>query len=147
MMAALANLDLERRSGGRVVCLANEVHGSGNVTRTAEAALTTRHLLVKKGTADGEVLVCGATDQPLGVCTDEPGIDEPGNVALLGCADGTLPMVAGKAIAVGAEVSTLAGGKVTDATTASTYKVGVALTPAAGNNEVIEVAHCYPVSN
>lgn len=126
----------------RAAWLANGRVGAatGCVTRFAEAALATRYVLVKKGTADDEVLVCGATDRPLGVIQDSAALDEEVSVQLLGGSIGSVPMVASKAIDVNDLVYTAAAGKVTDTSGAGVYCVGVALTAAAADGDVFDVA-------
>jgi hypothetical protein len=65
-----------------------KTHENGKITRYAEEAISTRHLVVKKGTADNQVLIADAEDVPIGVCQDEPDIDSPCVVALFGATPG-----------------------------------------------------------
>lgn len=120
-------------------------HAGGKITRYAEGALSTRYVLMKKGTANDEVLVCGASDMPIGVLTDEAYADrDPVNITLLGSADRTLLMVASEEIAVGAYVFTAANGKVQDlpAGAGTYYCVGIAVTAAGGDGDLLEVDPC-----
>lgn len=124
--------------------LANIAAGTheDSVTRLADAAITTRHLLVKKGTDEDHIATCGANDLPLGVCTDEPSAaEEPVNVALFGCAQQTRIMVAADSIDAMAEVYTAADGQIQAAPSAAGtyYRVGRALKAASGSDEEIEV--------
>lgn len=124
-------------------------HESGALPRRADAAITTRYLLVKPGSDADHIAVSGASDIPLGVCPDEPSAaEELTAVHLLGTYPGTLKMVAGGSIAHGALVSAAANGKViTLPTGAGTYHiVGRSVNRAtAADNDVIEVAHCFPI--
>jgi Uncharacterized conserved protein (DUF2190) len=123
-------------------------HENGKVTYYAQtSAITPRYALVKKGTADNQITLGDATTRPLGVVLDEPGIDEAAAVGLLGCCVGTVRMVASAAIAAGAPVYTAAGGKVTSTYGATAFIVGRAITAAAADGDIIEVAHCFPMIN
>jgi hypothetical protein len=140
--------------GSNGQCFANAGEGTtpgGKVTRRADAAITTRYLIVKKGTdATHIALNAASTTQPLGVCLDEPAAAEDlVAVQLLGSNVGTVKMVASEAIAVDALVYTAANGKIQDPPAASSgvaYKVGRALQAAAGDGSVIEVEPCFPLS-
>jgi hypothetical protein len=121
-----------------------ETHES-SVTRTNDAAIATRHLLWKKGAADGTVALNGAADIPLGTIDNiESGTGERQSVLLLG-KGATKKMIASEAITAGEQVFAAASGKVQDLpTSAGTYYcVGTALT-AGSTDEVIEVADCVP---
>lgn len=124
-------------------------HANGVLNLTLEVSLTTRYLLVQKGTAADGIIVNVAATRPWGVCLDE-GVYDANKVtkravALLGCAPGTLPMRASKAIAAGAKVFSTAGGKVTDTYAAGAFFVGRSVTAAAADGDKIEVAHCFPM--
>ncbi|WP_232289507.1 capsid cement protein [Verrucomicrobium spinosum] len=116
------------------------------VDRKAEAAITTRHLLYKKGTADNQVSACGAAEIPLGTVDNIVDIDERVSVLLLGKGS-TKKMVASEAITVGEQVFTAAAGKVQDlpAGAGTYYGVGTALTAAGADGDLIEVQDCVPV--
>lgn len=123
-------------------------HESGIVTYYAQTvAISLRYALVKKGTADNQIVIGDAVTRPLGVVLDEPGIDESAAVAILGAAPGTLKMVASSAVAAGAMLYTDSGGKVTPNWGGTRYLVGRALTPAAADGDLIEVASCFPLVN
>lgn len=124
-------------------------HANGVVDLTLEVSLTTRYLLVQKGTAADGIIVNIANTRPWGVCLDE-GVYDANKVtkravALLGSAPGTLKVRASKAIAVGAKVYTTAAGKVTDTNTAGSFMCGRAVTAAAADGDLIELAHCFPL--
>lgn len=123
------------------VRLANEgSYDHGKKTFALEAALTSRYLLVKNGsTAGTQVDVCGATDKPLGICTDEGAIADDVSVSMLGALEGTHTVVASLAIAVGDNVYTAAGGKVTNAPAAGAYLVGEAIEAATTNGDEIDI--------
>lgn len=127
--------------------IAEGVHANGEISVLTDAAITTRHLLYKDGSDDQHVAVCGASDIPLGAIEDEASAAEE-RVAMraLGSKPGTMLMVASEAITRGEHVYTAAAGKVSDlsAVAATYYEVGVALTAAAADGDLIEVAHCVP---
>ncbi len=134
----------------KAICLANIAAGTHakSVTRLTDAAVTIRYLLAKAGSDTNHVGICGETDCPLGVMTDEASAAEVKlGVELLGVTDRTLLMVASEAIAVGADVYAAASGKVQDepAVAGTYYKVGRAVRAAAANLDEIEVQAHAPV--
>lgn len=140
------------RFGSREEChnIASTVgtHSTGALPLECQtAAITTRYLLVQKGTSDTQFIVNVATTRPWGVIADEPAVGDTGTVLLLGCAPGTMKMVANAAITVGQAVYTAAAGKVSPTFGATLYMVGRAITPAAADGDIIEVAHCFPLLN
>ena len=116
------------------------------VARTNDVAITTRHLLWKKGAGDGTVALNGVADCPLGpIDNTETATGERQTVALLGKGP-TKKMVASEAITAGEQVFTAASGKVQDTPTGATvYLVGTALTAAGADGDIIEVQDCVPV--
>lgn len=120
-------------------------HANGIVPLSAEEALSTRYLLVKKGSAADGILTCGATARPWGVCLDEPASGDKAAVALLGAAVGTLKMIAGAACTAGSKVYTAASGKVTGTYASGAYCIGIAVTSAANDGDTVEVAHMVPL--
>ena len=121
-------------------------HANGIVRLAAEEAITTRYLLVKKGTAaDGVLINAAATTRPWGICQDEPASGDQCAVGLLGAATGTLKMVAGAACTAGSKVWTTTAGKVTGTYAAGAFCVGIAVTSAAADGDPIEVAHHIPL--
>lgn len=124
----------------------------GAVNRLPDAAITTRNLLYKVGSDADHVAVCGASNIPIGTIDDEVSSAEvsAGNqflsVKLLG-KGGTKRMVASEAISAGAKVYTAASGKVSllSASAGTYYEVGTALTAAAADGDVIEVADSSPI--
>lgn len=127
-------------------CNIGGTHANG-ITRMAEVAFATPHVLVQKGTADNEVKLNVANTFPLGTVADAVPINDPVGVQLLAGGGQTLLMVASEAVAVGDEVYTDAGGKVQDLPVAAGtyYKVGTALTVADADDDEVEVMPCYPV--
>lgn len=117
------------------------------IGRYTDAAISTRHLLVKKGSDNDHIALCGAADVPLGTVVDEADAAEKRvNVQLLGKGP-TKRMVASAAIAAGVRVYTAAGGKIQTAPTGATVSlVGVSVNAASTNGDVIEVNDCVPVS-
>ena len=131
-------------------CFANtgEQTHEGAVTRLTDAAITTRNLLYKDGSDDDHIAVCGASDIPLGTVDDEAdAAEELVALKLLGTG-GTRKMVASEAITVGEHVYTAASGKVSDlsASAGTYYRVGVALTAASADGDVIEVMTSVPAA-
>lgn len=146
-LSALWKRILQRKAMHIVFANVAEGTHTGNQTRTLENALTARHLLVKQGTDVNEVDICGASDLPLGTCTDEGVATDQVNIALLGSADSTRLMVASESIAAGLEVYTAASGKISklSATPGDYYRVGVTLGEASGNGALVEVDPYPPV--
>jgi Uncharacterized conserved protein (DUF2190) len=120
-------------------------HATGVVPMAAEVTITTRHLLVQKGTAADGIIVNVAATRPWGVCLDEPTSGNAAAVSILGVTPGTLKMRASKAIAAGVKVFTTAAGKVTDTHATGCFFVGRAVTAAAADGDLLEVAHCFPL--
>lgn len=141
MVAAFRGLRLAANTYDAAI----ETHDA-TVRRTNDAAVSARHLLWKKGSADTGVDVCGAGDCPLGtVDNEETGTGEGQTVLLLGKGP-TKKMVASEAITAGEQVFTAASGKVQDTPTGATvYLVGTALTAAGADGDIIEVQDCTPV--
>jgi hypothetical protein len=120
-------------------------HANGQLTLAAEAAFTTRYLLAQKGTAADGIIVNVAATRPWGVVLDEPASGDKTTVALLGSTPGTLKVRASKSIAVGVKVYTTAAGKVTDTNSAGAFMIGRAITAAAADGDLIELAHSFPL--
>jgi hypothetical protein len=116
---------------------------SNGKTMLSSAAVATRFLLGKFGADYRHVAaVAAASDEPIGVITDEASAaEEEMFVELLGLTNRTVPVVAGAAITLGADLYALASGKVgLKPTAAGTYwKVGKALQPADADGDVIEM--------
>jgi hypothetical protein len=143
-----------RGLGGRrgLIGLANtydaavETHESA-VRRTNDAAVTARHLLWAQGSTAGGVAVASATTAALGTVDNiETGTGVGQAVLLLG-RGATKKMVAGGEIAAGARVVQAAGGKVVTLPAApGVYlQVGVALTGAGADNDILEINDHAPV--
>jgi len=118
----------------------------GGITKTLEQAAASRHLLGKAGSASDEVDLCGASDRPMGVITDEGDAGDPVNISLLGVSNSTQLMVASEPITAGSPVYTAANGQVQNqpTVTGDYYLVGFALTAAASAGEQIEVQATAP---
>lgn len=107
------------------------------VKRTNDAAVTARHLLWKKGASDTSVALNGATDIPLGTIDNiESSTGLAQTVLLLGKGN-TKKMVASEAIGAGVRVYAASSGKVA---TTGTIPVGIALTAATQDDDILEVA-------
>lgn len=122
-------------------------HPAGKLSLLTDAAITTRYLLGKVGTdANHIAVISAASDEPKGVIFDEAAAAEAlVGVQLLGCAPGTVPMVAQGSIDADVDVYSHSNGKVTVApTSAGTYwKVGKSRT-ASTAGLLIEVEPCLP---
>jgi hypothetical protein len=122
------------------VNIAEGVHGDGNITKLASAAMATRFLIVKFGAdADHITISTAATDVLLGVCTDEAtAAEDPVNVALIGSATGTLRVALGGTVAAGDLLTSDGAGKAV--TASSTNKIVGRALGAGVDGEVIEFA-------
>ncbi|MDR1457883.1 MAG: hypothetical protein LBI47_03485 [Puniceicoccales bacterium] len=125
-----------------------------NVTKQAEEAIPTKYLLGKFGTQKTDVALCGSSDLPIGIITDEAADPTSGwpkeivNVALLGSPN-TLQAVASTEITAGSIVVPAENGKVKPlpAPTGNDQictMIGIALTPATADGQVIEFMSCVP---
>jgi hypothetical protein len=135
---------LFRRRRISLANIAEGVHADGCITKLADAAQATRHVLVNIGSDIDHVAVTTAsTEIPLGVCDDEADAAEDNvNVKLLGQCEGTVLIVgtatAGDLLepAADGKCATLTGGA------GDHYIIGRALNTA--TDDLIEVAHCLP---
>lgn len=120
---------------------------AGIVPRKLEAALTSRRLIVRKGTDDDEILIGTAAAKPLGVVDDTGAIGDIVPVQLFGCAGETRIVTASEAITVDTDVYAAASGKVSklSASAGTYYRVGRALTAAGADGDEIEIEPCAPV--
>jgi hypothetical protein len=125
-----------------------------NITKQAEEAIPTKYLLGKFGTQNTDVALCGSSDLPIGIITDEAaaptseGSKEIVNVALLGSPN-TLQAVASAAITAGSILIPAGNGKISPLPEPTTgaqtcTMVGIALTPATADGQVIEFMSCVP---
>lgn len=125
--------------------LGNSPHPDGNVPLVAEFAPTLTHLMVKKGAAAGGFALCGATDKPLGPCTDTPAIGERANVRHIGAAPGTMVGRGSKAIAAQVPIYTTAAGKLTDTAVNNSWLVGESIEACSGDGAAFEFCPCTPL--
>lgn len=160
LLAALPWLVKRMKAAGEYLAnaiTAINITPKGRATRLADASFTLRYLLCKPGSDATHIAICTASDIPLGVVPDStPTADQaasdlsyPLPVNLLGLNEDTERMVASGVIAVGAFVVADAAGKVKTLPTATGtyYIIGRALTAAAADLDLIEVAPCFPVIN
>lgn len=126
-----------------------KTHPDSVLTRLADAAITTRHLLVKEGSDDNHIAITAlASDEPKGVCLDEPeAAEDAAAVRVLGSGPGTVKMVGSAAIDESARVYTSTNGRVSGTpTVAGTYWwVGKALSDCSGAGVEFEVEPCLPI--
>lgn len=143
-VAAMVHSFRGLRLAGNTYDAAVETHDCA-ITRTNDVPLPTRHLLWQQGSTDGGVALAVAASIPLGTIDNtETATGVRQSVLLLGKGP-TKKMVANGAIAAGVRVFTAAGGKVSPTHGATFYQVGIALTAAGADNDIIEVADCTPV--
>lgn len=120
-----------------------------SITRTVASAVAagTYHLLVRATSATATD-INGASNAPIGTLANLQagglGAGETAAISLLG-KGGTKLMVANAAVSAGARVFTGASGKVSPTSASGIYYVGIALTAAAADGDVIEVLDCVPV--
>jgi predicted RecA/RadA family phage recombinase len=131
----------------RINALGDGIHMDGIISQKADAALATRHYLVKVGSdANHVAVIAAASDEPMGVCIDEAeAAEDDVSVKLLGACKGTVLMVANETITAGEDVYSGTDGRVQDLPgTAGTYwKVGRSVTASTADLE-IEVEPCLP---
>ena len=118
-------------------------HEGALVTRTAEVAITSGGLLVRKGTAASQVLLGTASARPLGTAYDAVAAAADLGVCLLGGGQTQIMIVSG-AVNVDDALYTAANGKVSATATAGCWLVGTALTAATTDGQEVEVLTCYP---
>ena len=142
-----------QNSALKTVTFANIAEGSsptGNKSYLPDTAIANRFSLVIIGSASTNVTPSTAnTDLPLGICTDAPDstlLDVPVNVALLGCANGTLKVVLGGTVAAGDMLQSNGDGTAIKllTTTGTFYNLGRALM-AGVTGDTIEFAHTFPL--
>ena len=143
-VAAMRSAIRGLRLTANVYDAAIETHDA-TVRRTNDAAVTARHLLWQQGSTDNGIAVNIATTPPLGTVDNTETSTGVGiTVNLLG-KGGTKKMVANAAISAGVRVFTAAAGKVSPTHGSTLYQVGIALTAAAADGDIIEVLDCAPI--
>lgn len=105
-------------------------------TFTAGAAIG-KYIRVKL--SSGKLAAAGIGDDWIGYLESASFADGDKRSVILRNAQGTIPMVANAAIALGAAINTAANGKCDDATTSGFQRIGVALEVAGAQNDIIEV--------
>lgn len=119
----------------------NNTH-KNSITKTASAAIS-QGVIVKLGSDSSCVAACSATDaNAIGVTLDSAAQNDNVAVALLGIANHTVQTVASGAISAGAKVYLAANGKIS---ASGTIYVGIALTAASADGDLVELAHCTPI--
>jgi hypothetical protein len=135
------------------ITFANIGEGSaatGNKSYLPDTAIAARFNLVILGSAATNITPSSAnTDIPLGICTDAPDstlLDVPVNVAILGCANGTLKVVLGGTVAAGDLLQSNGDGTAIKllTTTGTFYAIGRALMAGVAG-DTIEFAHTFPL--
>lgn len=141
-----------RRAGLLTACNVAEGTHQGTLSKLADAALTTPHLLAKWGSDGDHIAICGASDKPLGSVPDEVATVDLTTlrvpVNLLGLGESTRLGVASEAIALTDDLYTAASGKIQNLPTAAGtyYRIGRPVTTASADGDVIEYVSCVPVA-
>jgi hypothetical protein len=148
-ICALVAFVASRPRGRQLTPLCNDVAAGiheGDLQVTLEAAVGTRHLLLKRGAAARSALIGTVADKPLGFAEDEGAIGDMIAFYPLGSGRRTVLGVSSAAIVSGAILTSAANGKViTLPVAAGTYwVVGEAWGAAAGADEEIEIIPCAP---
>lgn len=127
----------------RLANIAEGRHTNAVITLKADAAITERYRMVKRGSdANHFAITAAITDVPLGVCLDEPdAAEKTASVQMLGGCNGTVLMRAAAAIAQDALLEATANGRVQTltVTTGTHYCVGRAVQAAANAGDLVEV--------
>jgi hypothetical protein len=141
-----------RRSGSLFAprpVFANIAQGThaGYVTVTAASAFTSKYLLAMADSTAGEVDVCGASNCPVGVATDDADVGDPLALKILGVSPQSVLVTASAAFAAESYLYTAANGQVqTEPATAGTYYlIGRALNAAIAAGDHVEAETCVPV--
>lgn len=113
----------------------------GRVSKIADSTCPTRYLLAREGSSADNFNICGVTDRPWGIITDEAAVGDMVSIGLLGLTGRTGIMIANGAISANVDVYAAANGKVAvEPTTVGTYwRVGRTLTAAAADGDQIQV--------
>lgn len=121
-----------------------------NITKIASANLSKGTVVKLKSTDTTKIEACAATDAAaIGIVLDAVKSGDNVAVALLGIANHTVEAIANAAISAGAKVYLGASGKVQPAPAAgaaaqTVYCIGVALTAAYADGNIVELAHRAP---
>lgn len=123
-----------------------------NITKTASADMS-KGTVVKLDSSDSsKISACAATDaNAIGVVLDSVKGGDNVAVALLGVANHTVEVLAGGAISAGEKVCLAANGKVSafpakSGSVQNVLCVGVALTAAYADGNIVELAHRAPAA-
>jgi len=151
--ALIAAFDSSRlrhyRSSARRPVFANIAQGThaGYVTVTAASAFTSKYLLAKADATAGQIDVCGVSDCPVGIATDEADVGDPLALKILGVSPQSVLVTASGAFAAESYLYTAANGEVqTEPATAGTYYlIGRALNAATVAGDLVEAETCVPV--
>jgi hypothetical protein len=140
---------LAARGPSRRPVFSNIAQGThaGYLTVTAASAFTSKYLLAKADSTAGEVDVCGASDCPVGVATDDADEGDPLAIKILGVSPQSILVTANGAIAAESYLYAAANGEVqSEPTAAGTYYlIGRALGAATAAGDHIEAETCVPV--
>lgn len=109
-------------------------HLGDRVTKLAGADLSASTMKLVKDNGSGAAVLCGAGESPLGVLMNDPTSGQPATIQH----GGTVKVMAGAAVTVGAKVASDASARVVTATS-GTHPVGTALEAASGAGAIIAV--------
>jgi hypothetical protein len=120
---------------------------AGYLTMIAASPFTSKYLLAMADSTPGEIDVCGASNCPAGVATDEAREGDPLAMKILGVSPQSVLVTANGTISAGAYLYAAASGQVQpEPTTAGTYYlIGRALGAATAAGDHIEAETCVPV--
>ena len=123
----------------------NGTYAHGDASWLAAAAVSKGQPVKFTGSTDANglptVTPCDATtDTPIGVALTDCAANEKVAVGILGNFGGTILVLSGGAVAVGANVSP------TGTSVDSGLSIGVALNAASASGDLIELAHRLPIS-
>lgn len=124
------------------------IRPDGRRTYLADAAITTKGLLVVTGTDSEHIALAGTSSVPLGVALDEAEAAEDAvAVQLFGAVGGTVLVVASAAITAGDLVVAAASGKVRTlpALTGTYHIIGRAINAAGADGDLVEIAPSFPI--
>ncbi len=119
----------------KTFCNIAEGTHAGSITMTAGEDIDSSGLIMSID-GNGDVILAGANDKPIGISADEATKGDPIALLLAGCAESTFMCVASGDINIGDSVYTSAGGKVSAVAGNGARKVGLAICSASSGCKV-----------
>lgn len=125
--------------------IAASIYPCGKKTYLLDAAVSSKFLVGKAGTDEDHIAVCGASDVPKGIITDEGAIGDPVNVELFGAGEDTgIGIASGTIAADDRLVPAASGGVKTLPATSGTYWIIGRAIKAAADTKPVEYVKCFP---